>query len=198
MESKKSRNAVQYSAYLFLLINHPGFIKHSRCQPQGTHLQMPAEGNLSICTYFPSQPLWALSEDSRDTSLNFPLLLVYFYPSCMNQSVTYCPTVQSLALVKLLISFDIFRKMYDLFSDLKIRFKWSHHEIPYAEWPGGWYQCMENLRNQQLAKPGLHTLMSWTPLRREVPTCCPHQACARIGQLCPGDLEIIPDGQTRN
>ena len=41
----------------------------------------------------------------------------------MNQSVTYCPTVQSLALVKLLISFDIFKKMYDLFSDLKIRFK---------------------------------------------------------------------------
>lgn len=110
MKSKKSRIAAQYPAYLFLLINHPGFIKHSRCQPQGTHLQMLAEGNLSIYTYFPSQPLWALSEDSRDTSHNFPLLLVYFYPSCMNQSVTYCPTVQSLTLVKLLIPFDIFKK----------------------------------------------------------------------------------------
>ena len=73
---------------------------------------MLAEGNLSIYTYFPSQPLWALSEDSRDTSHNFPLLLVYFYPSCMNQSVTYCPTVQSLTLVKLLIPFDIFKKKY--------------------------------------------------------------------------------------
>lgn len=120
---------------------------------------MLAEGNLSIYTYFPSQPLWALSEDSRDTSHNFPLLLVYFYPSCMNQSVTYCPTVQSLTLVKLLIPFDIFKKkIYDLFPDLKIRFKWSHHEIPYAERTGGWYQCVENLQNQQLAKPGLHTL----------------------------------------
>lgn len=98
------------SSLSFSINQSPRIIKHSRCQPQGTHLQMLAEGNLSIYTYFPSQPLWALSEDSRDTSHNFPLLLVYFYPSCMNQSVTYCPTVQSLTLVKLLIPFDIFKK----------------------------------------------------------------------------------------
>lgn len=78
----------------------------------------------------------------------------------MNQSVTYCPTVQSLTLVKLLIPFDIFKKKkkYDLFPDLKsdlndlimkyLMLSGQVDDIP----------VVENLQNQQLAKPGLHTL----------------------------------------
>ena len=94
MWKAKSRIAAPYPAYLFLLINHPGFIEHSRC-PQGTRRcrQKVISPHALTSLHSPS----GLSVRTQETRLIIsPLLLVYFYPSCVNQSVTYCPTVQSL------------------------------------------------------------------------------------------------------
>lgn len=91
---------------------------------KAVHLQTGAEGNLQTCVQFPLQPGWAFGDCSIGTFQNFPLLLGYFYPSHMNQNVTYYTTVKILILAKLLLFICYLPKnVYGLFSHLRITFK---------------------------------------------------------------------------